>query len=110
MLGWRVSPSDQCYVCEGWKYTLFFYDRRKSISNPLVYYMSKGVMEFVNKNMGTDYKRRVAPTISSPTLIAYPGTVKMSNMLEYAARLNHRISAILEQTAVNALKDDIEMS
>lgn len=58
--------------------------------------MSKGVMEYLNKNLETDYKRRVSPTISSQTLIAHPGTVKMGNLMEYAARTNHKISEILE--------------
>lgn len=33
VMGWQVSSSDQCYVCEGWKYTVFFYDRRQKIEN-----------------------------------------------------------------------------
>lgn len=102
VMGWQVSSFDQCYVCEGWKYTIFFYDRRQHLKNNLIYGMSKGVMEFFNKNLGTDYKRRAAPMISSQTLIAHPGSVKMGNLLEYGARLNHKISEILEQTAVNA--------
>ena len=71
VVGWQVSPTDQCYICERWKYTLFFYDRRQHIKNKLYYNCTREVMELVNKKLGTDYKRRVAPTISSPTLISH---------------------------------------
>ena len=59
-------------------------------------------MERVNNKMNADYKRRIAPTITCPTLISHSGTLQMGNMLEYASRLNHRICSILEQIHVNA--------
>ena len=98
VFGWQVSPTDQCYICENWRYTLFFYDRRKHVKNKTYEAMTRWVMELVNKVYGTDFKRRRPPVMTAPTLIPYDGSIQMSNMLEYAARLNRHICHILEQT------------
>ena len=109
VVGWQVSPTDQCYICEKWKYTIFFYDRRKHVRNKLFDCVTRWIMELLNKHLMADYKRRISPAITAPTLISHTGTWQMGNMLEYASRLNRRICSILEQTQVNASKKGNKM-
>jgi hypothetical protein len=30
---WRRLPGDRCYVCEKWKYVVYFYDRELHVQN-----------------------------------------------------------------------------
>ena len=101
VMGWRVSPSDQCYVCEGWRYTVFFYDRRKHIKNKLFDAVTRWIMELVNRVGRTDHRRRVSPTMTAPTLVPH-GTIKLSPSLEFGARLNSTVCYLLEQAQMNA--------
>ena len=39
--GWKVSPTDECWICENWKYVLVFYERPKHIDNKVFRAVSK---------------------------------------------------------------------
>lgn len=102
--GWQVSPTDSCYICEGWKYTVFFYDRRRHIKNKLLESVTRWILERLNAMLGTDHKRRISPTIVAPSLIPLPisGQLRMSNTLEFVARMNRTVCYLLEQAQINA--------
>ena len=97
-----MSPTDQCFICEKWKYTVFFYDRKRYYKNKLLNCVTRYLIELVNKHMKAEHHRRVSPTIVAPTLISHQGSLQMGNLLEYSGRLNRSICKQLEQTYVNS--------
>ena len=94
--GWQISPTDSCYICEGWKYTIFFYDRRRHIKNKLLDCVTRWILERLNAHLGSDHKRRVSPTITAPTLIPTATQINMGNTLEFVARMNRTVCYLLE--------------
>lgn len=100
--GWKVSPTDACYICERWKYTVFFYDRRRHVKNKLLDCVTRWILERLNHYLHSDHKRRISPTMVSPSLIPISGKLPMGHMLEYVARLNKSVCFLLEQAQVNA--------
>lgn len=101
-----MSPTDSCYICEGWKYTIFFYDRRRHIKNKLLDCVTRWILERLNALLHADHKRRVSPTIVAHTLIplAASGQLQMSNTLEFVARMNRTVCYLLEQAQINATR------
>lgn len=80
---------------------VYFYERKKHVKNKLFDCVTRWILTRLNHHLNVDYRRRVSPTITSPTLISHTGTLKMCNLLEFASRINPRICQILEQTQVN---------
>lgn len=96
VITWQVSPTDSCYICEKWRYVLYFYDRRKYMKNKLFDCVTRWIIAQLNRIWNVDYRRRVAPTLTSHSLISHSGSIQMGNMLEFASRINPRICQILE--------------
>ena len=92
---WRVLNGNRCYICEGWKYVLYIYDRskhRKNISSDII---QKLCMLWLNKASGNWNIRRVSPKIHASCLWdGQPHTVEVAEMcplLIFAARIDPKL-------------------
>ena len=79
------------------------------MKNKLFDCVTRWIMELFNKHLRADHKRRVAPTITAPSLISHSGTLPMVNTLEYVARCNKSVCFLLEQAQVNAMQKELKI-
>ena len=67
---WEVSRdqrtgdlNSECWVCEKWKYVIYFYERSKHVKNKVIDLLSRFFIMKINRLMGSWDLRRVAPKL-----------------------------------------------
>ena len=63
---WRVLRNNCCWMCERWKYVVYYYDRRKSCKNLSKDLIGRNFMLKLNRVVGSWDLRRVSPKIVTP--------------------------------------------